>query len=77
MGPWQIWIKDGDQPLPVKYVITNKWMTGAPDYSLEISDWNVSPELAETTFTFTPPAGAKKLSAMVLDEVGQIISSGE
>ena len=30
---WQIWIQTGDQAPPMKYLITTKWMTGAPEYS--------------------------------------------
>ena len=38
---WQIWIQKGEQPLPLKYVITTKWVTGAPQYSLRLSEWDV------------------------------------
>ena len=34
---WQIWISKGDKPMPLKYVITTKWVTGAPEYSLRLS----------------------------------------
>lgn len=58
---WQIWIEDGDRPLPRKYVITTKSMAGAPEFEVELSDWNLSPKVNEATFRFTPPAGAKKI----------------
>ncbi len=58
---WQIWIEDGDRPLPRKYVITTKWTTGSPDFSVEFSDWNLSPKIDKATFSFTPPKGAKKI----------------
>ncbi len=31
----QLWVKVGDEPLPMKYVITSKWITGAPQYSVQ------------------------------------------
>jgi hypothetical protein len=58
---WQIWIQDGDKPLPLKYVITTKWTTGAPSYSVVMTDWNMAPHLDDATFKFVPPAGAQKI----------------
>lgn len=74
---WQIWVKDGDQPLPLRYVITNKWTTGAPEYSLTLSDWNVAPKDDASVFAFTPPAGAKKLSSITISETGEITGTQE
>ncbi len=31
---WQIWVEVGDRPIPRKYVITNKAVTGGPQYTL-------------------------------------------
>ena len=36
---WQIWIETGAKPVPRKYVITSKTVTGAPQYTLKIRDW--------------------------------------
>ena len=58
---WQIWIAQGDKPYPCRYVITSKDVDQAPQYTLEIHDWNAGG--AEGNFTFTPPAGATKLEA--------------
>lgn len=74
---WQLWVQDGDRPLPVKYVITSKWMTGAPEYSLQLSNWETAPSIDPAAFTFTPPADAKKLSGIVVDDTGQFVNSWE
>jgi hypothetical protein len=74
---WQLWVKDGDEPLPIKYVITSKLQAGAPEYSLLLKDWNSNPDLAENSFTFTPSATAKKLTGITIDETGTIISTWE
>jgi hypothetical protein len=58
---FQLWVGDGDQPLPYRYIITTKWTTGAPQFGIEFSDWNVSPQIEEATFTFTPPPGARQI----------------
>lgn len=61
---WQIWIQTGDEPLPMKYVITTKWLTGAPQYEIRLRDWNTNPQIADGQFTFSPPVGATALEAL-------------
>lgn len=65
---WQIWIDDGDKPLPRKFIITSKWMTGAPQYTVLIKSWNLSPELTDDYFTFAPPKGAEKIDFIRLSK---------
>lgn len=72
---WQIWVQDGDQPLPLKYVVTTKRMAGAPQYSVQLSQWNLKPSLAASRFKFVPPAGVQKLKALPVDETGEIIDT--
>lgn len=74
---WQIWIKAGDDPLPMKYVITTKWMTGAPQYSLQLNNWNTKPVITRTSFTFVPPEGAVSVEALPVDETGELIDKPE
>jgi hypothetical protein len=69
---WQLWVKTGDEPLPMKYVITTKWMTGAPQYSVQFSNWNLKPVIAGDRFTFAVPKGAQKLDSLPVDEAGEI-----
>lgn len=68
---WQIWISTGEQKLPVKYVITTKWVTGAPQYSLRLKNWDTG-EVDPKLFAFKPPADAKKLEEVRADEVGDL-----
>ena len=74
---WQIWVKAGDEPLPMKYVITTKWMTGAPQYSVQLSNWNTKPVIAASQFKFVAPKGAEKLEALPVDETGEITDKQE
>lgn len=62
---WQIWISTGDKPLPIKYVITSKWMAGAPQYAIRINKWDTNPKIDANQFAFTPPAAAKKLDDLL------------
>lgn len=66
---WQIWIAAGDKPFPCRYVVTSKWITGAPQYQLRISNWNDSPEIAANAFEFQPTGDARKVE---LTEIGPL-----
>jgi hypothetical protein len=70
---WQLWIQAGDQPLPMKYVIVNKWVTGAPQYTVRFRDWNTKPVLKADRFAFSPLEGAKKLESISFNEVGGLM----
>jgi hypothetical protein len=67
---WQIWIEEGDKPLPRKFIVTSKWMTGAPQFTVTIKSWNLSPKLTEDMFTFVPPKGAQKIDFIRLTSGG-------
>lgn len=71
----QIWIKAGDEPLPMKYIITTKWLTAAPQYEIRMRDWDTSPKISDQLFKFSVPEGAEKLEIMVSDELDGIIST--
>jgi hypothetical protein len=58
---WQIWIAQGKEPYPCRYVITSKGVDQAPQFTMEIRDWKAGAGVAGADFTFKPPAGAKKL----------------
>ena len=58
---WQIWIAQGDRPYPCRYVITSTGVDQAPQFTMEIREWNAGG--APGDFSFTPPAGATRLEA--------------
>jgi len=53
---WHLWINAGDM-LPSKYLITSKWMAGAPEFEMTFSNWNLNPNINSDTFVLTAPAG--------------------
>ena len=65
---WQIWIEDGDKPLPRKFVLTSKQVKGEPQFTVLIRNWDVAPKLTDKEFTFVPPKGAKKIDFLNLTE---------
>ncbi len=56
---WQLWVEEGNRPLPCRYTITSKWTYGAPQYSVTFSNWKVNPDLSDSDFKFTAPQGTK------------------
>lgn len=58
---WQIWIQEGAQPLPRKFVITTRDLPNAPQFAVTVTKWDLKPTFSAQTFAFTPPAGAKKV----------------
>ena len=56
---WQLWVEEGDRPLPCRYTITSKWTYGAPQFSVTFSNWQVNPDLSDSDFKFTAPEGTK------------------
>ena len=63
---WQIWIEKGDRPLPRKYVITSKWIAGAPQFTAVFSDWNTQAKLEDSQFAFSPPPGSQQIGFISL-----------
>jgi hypothetical protein len=57
----QVWVADGDQPLPCKYVVTDKSTPELISTVSVMSDWNLSPSVPESQFEFVPPEGAKRI----------------
>ncbi len=63
---WQIWIEDGDKPLPRKFILTSKKVAGEPEFTVLMRSWDVTPKFTNSEFSFTPPKGAKKIEFLQL-----------
>jgi hypothetical protein len=61
---FQLWIEAGEKPLLRKVVVTQKKLPAAPQWTAYLSDWNFSPQLADSLFAFSPPEGAQKIKFM-------------
>ena len=57
----QVWIARGDEPVPRRIVISYREIEGRPQFWTQFIEWDFSPELSDTTFTFSPPEGAKRI----------------
>ena len=54
---WQIWLQEGDQPLPRKMVITSTDVLNHPQFTVVMNRWDLGPEFDPAIFTFTPTEG--------------------
>lgn len=58
---WQVWIQDGDYPLPLKLVLTTLTDDARPQYA-SLYTWNLAPSFDDEAFTFVAPKDAKPIS---------------
>jgi hypothetical protein len=58
---FQVWVAQGNDPLPRRIVITYKDESGQPQFWADLSNWNLAPEVSDALFTFTPPEGANRI----------------
>jgi hypothetical protein len=57
---WQIWIKDGPEPLPVWFSIITKTLPSQPEFEVHLSHWETKAALPASTFAFkAPPNGTR------------------
>jgi len=56
----QLWVTQGDMPVPRKMVMTMKWEGGSPRYSA-VLNWEPVSTFAPGTFDFKPPEGAMEI----------------
>ena len=67
---WQIWIEDGDKPLPRKYVITSLDIPQAPQFAQVMSNWSTDTAVKPEHFEFTPPSGSRAIRFLPVGAAG-------
>jgi hypothetical protein len=60
----QVWIKDGSEPLPLRYVITTKTMKTYPQFTVQLSHWEPQAAVSDSAFKLEPPSGATHLDSL-------------
>jgi len=74
---FQVWVAEGSQPLPCKYVVTDKSTPALISTTSVMSNWNVKPSVSGSSFSFVPAKGTTKVTFMPLDaSSGQANESG-
>ena len=59
---YQVWVADGEKPLPLRVVLTYRTEPGHPQFRGEFFGWNLAPEAPASLFAFTPPPGAQRIA---------------
>jgi hypothetical protein len=67
---FQVWVAKGDQPLPLKLVITSSDIKSAPQFSVLIREWDIVKEVPVEKFAFEQPDDAQAIEFIVLDPAG-------
>lgn len=57
----QVWVAQGEQPLPRRFVLTYMNAPGRPQFRADLIDWDLSPTVGADSFAFTAPAGAEQI----------------
>jgi hypothetical protein len=57
----QLWVQEGDEPVPCRVVITYKKATAHPQFAADFRHWDFAPDVDEELFSFTPPESAEQL----------------
>jgi hypothetical protein len=61
----QLWVAQGDTPLPRRIIINYKNAPGQPQFRGDFTDWNLTPKVVADSFTFTPPVDAEQVPLIV------------
>ena len=67
---WQVWIQQGEHPLPRRIVITSRDVLNAPQYTVHIGEWNLAPELSSSDFRFSAPEESTAIEFLRADGGG-------
>ena len=55
---FQLWVEQGERPLPRRMVITSRDVVNAPQFTVNLRDWDLAPRFSADHFRFDPPDGA-------------------
>lgn len=58
---WQIWIKDGKEPFPMRIAVTYVTHAERPGFISILSDWRRNDDAPASKFAFKPPPGARAM----------------
>ena len=77
---WEIWIAQGEMPLPCRLTITSKLVSQAPQYRIDMTNWQTGGDVAADDFQIRAAADAKEVKPAELfglDEVSALSAEGE
>lgn len=69
---WQIWIAQGKQPYPMRFIISSPKVAGSPQYQVDVMNFKTGNQVAKFDFSFTAPKGAKQVLASELADFDEL-----
>ena len=72
---WQVWIEQGNKPLPRRMVITTTDDPTMPQYASTLT-WNTNASFNDSNFTFAPPKDAKRIQMVKVATVDETDQEG-
>lgn len=58
---WQLWVRKGGEPALCKYVVTDRDIPMAPQFSINFRKWTANAEISDQQFIFDAPADAERI----------------
>lgn len=58
---FQVWVRDGKEPLPLRMVLSYRNEAAHPEFRVDFSNWNLQPHFGRTTFAFDPPEDGQQI----------------
>jgi hypothetical protein len=65
---FQVWVADTEQPLPCKYVVTDKSTPALISTTSVMSDWDFKPSVSGDSFSFVPGEETVAITFLPLDD---------
>ena len=69
---WEIWIAQGSQPHPCRYVVTSPQVNRSPQYTIDIRSWKTGSQVPPDRFALAIPAGARRLKPGELKDFDEL-----
>jgi len=67
---WEVWIEQGDRPVPRKYVLIDRTDATLPAFTARLA-WEINPALDAAAFTFVPKADSIAIQLATPEEVSE------
>lgn len=64
----ELWIEEGDRPLPCRLVISYKREAGDPEFVAQFRGWDLAPEAPDSLFAFAPSESAEHLAVQTVTQ---------
>jgi hypothetical protein len=68
---FQIWVAEGSQPWPRKYVVTETGTPSMLSITTFLNDWNMAPAVDDAKFSFVPPKEAQAITFLPGQTTGE------